>query len=1811
MVSLRPSSTTLRPCSLTRLLLLFLLGDAYARSKAFPQDEDGPSGLSLDLGLGSPPETQNADLDDSPSPDSHKSPYLGLNVHLGEQHRSTGSDRNENHDGSPIQIELGIGGERPKGRPQSGGSYERPREPNGRGPRLPKESKFLIGVGKADITGPVVELVMAGYAHSDQVATGLRQRLYSRAFIIADAKEPRNRLLYVVLDNINSDAAIRMSILDAFKANPSGELSVYNEHNFALSSVHSHSGPSSGWNYFLPQIPQSGFDIQGHRAVVDGALLSIKRAHMSLEEGHLDFATIEIEDASINRSLWAYLANPPEEREKYARDVDTTMTALRFRRASDGRTRGLLTWFPVHGTSLYGNNTHVSGDNKGLAAWMLEQKMRKLAPFTEDFVGAFGQANEADVSPNTDGAWCEDGSGQPCNITDSSCPDGKVTKCIGRGPMFRELDLGVSSCHEIARRQAVKAEELLTSSNTAWKPIKARLGLKGYHFYHNMAWWNFTTPDGNNVQTCPAALGYSFAAGTTDGPGLFDFVQGDADKPRNPLWTFVFGIIKSPTRRQKICQVPKPVLFDGGEAPYPYAWSPNIVDVAMFRIGQLFIILSPSEVTTMSGRRWRKAVTEQAETFMNSVRPIVVLAGPVNSYAHYLATKEEYDVQRYEGASTLYGRWQLDAYINLSVSSMHYLTPGSKDYPEQGTLPPDNRKHSFNANPGIAIDLIFRSSDYGEALSQPETEYFVGQDVQATFKGVNPRNNLRLEDTYAAVEQLGNDGNWTRIRDDQDWFLVFTWRRNGRFFTRGEEVDVTWETKGNAQPGTYRLKYYGDAKTATQGIKPIEGTSSPFILKAYNKLFGNYLGEESDEASQASVDEGDDEGDDEEQDEAQATSSLELMEVDEGPSNAVILHEDKQYYPTAEQVYGPDVDTRVEEEDALPLTKPIIAPVEVKKFKIEEADLPPVFFDRTFLSDLMNFPEEIRNVALAGHLHHGKTSFMDMLVLETHDISDRLNKRTGRKRDERLRYTDVHLMERERGISIKAAPMSLVLQNTRGKSHLINIIDTPGHVNFADEIAASFRLVDGLCLVVDVVEGVQVNTEQIIKHAVLEGLPMTLIINKMDRLILELKLPVKDAYFKLKHVVEEVNTVIANVVPGAAAVSNRVSPELGNVLFACTDLSWCFTLQSFAQMYSQRYSEIDAQDLAKRLWGDVYYNPKTRNFTRKPLDSGTPRSFVHFILEPIYKIFTHSITDSPSNLKRVLTSLGIELKPMQYKADADVILKLVCEQFFGPCRCFVDMILQHVPSPGRGVERLLEHHYTGPLDTKIVASMRSCDQDSPLVVHVTKLFSTTDAKSFLSLGRVLSGTARPGMAVRVLGEGYSADDEEDMTTASIGQVLIAETRYNIVTDGVPAGSLVLLSGVDNSIVKSATIVGSKLGNEDAHIFRPVIHFTQSVLKVAVEPVNPSELPKMLDGLRKVQKSYPLIDTKVEESGEHVILGTGELYMDCVLHDLRRLYADMDIKVSDPVTRFCETVVETSATKCYAITPNKKNRITMVAEQLDKGIATDIEAGVVKIRDPVRKTAKYFEQNHGWDKLAARSIWAFGPDDKGPNVLQDDTLPTEVDKKLLGSVRESIRQGFCWAAREGPLCEEPIRNTRFKVTDVVLANEAIYRGGGQVIPTSRRACYSSFLMASPRLMEPMYAVSVTGPEDTHVEAYNVLSRRRGHVLSDGPVAGTPLYRVNGLIPVIDSLGFETDLRIKTQGSSMVSMVFDGWSIVPGDPLDSEVTLRPLQPASTQATARDFMLKTRRRKGLSEDVSVKTFLEPEFYESLMASGMLGDA
>lgn len=241
----------------------------------------------------------------------------------------------------------------------------------------------------------------------------------------------------------------------------------------------------------------------------------------------------------------------------------------------------------------------------------------------------------------------------------------------------------------------------------------------------------------------------------------------------------------------------------------------------------------------------------------------------------------------------------------------------------------------------------------------------------------------------------------------------------------------------------------------------------------------------------------------------------------------------------------------------------------------------------------------------------------------------------------------VLLIFQERGVSIKSMPVTLVLQDLRSKSYLVNLFDTPGHVNFSDEVTASMRLSDGIVLFVDAAEGVMLNTERLLKHAVQEKLAITVCINKIDRLVLELKLPPIDAYFKLRHVVDEINGLLS--LYSEAEDAQVISPILGNVCFASSQYGFCVTLRSFAQLYSDTYGgSVDVSAFAKRLWGDMYFNPKSRKFSKKSPHASAQRSFVEFILEPLYKIIAQ-VSSTYFNHRVKMRRFFIELFSLYFR----------------------------------------------------------------------------------------------------------------------------------------------------------------------------------------------------------------------------------------------------------------------------------------------------------------------------------------------------------------------------------------------------------------------------------------------------------------------------------------------------------------------------------------------------------------------------------
>ncbi|KAG0158872.1 hypothetical protein PDIDSM_6392 [Penicillium digitatum] len=701
---------------------------------------------------------------------------------------------------------------------------------------------FLVGAGKADITGPVVELALAGYASLDQLGTGLKQRLYSRAFIFANPNKPDDTFVYLVLDTLAGDTAVRHGVLEGLNA-LGGKYARYGERNVAMTGTHSHSGPGAWMNYLLPQIPALGFNKQSYQAIVDGTVLSIIRAHENLAPVG-SFGSIDLPETNVNRSPFSYEHNPEEERARYSANVDKSLSLIRFDREFDNKTAAVLTWFPVHGTSMYNNNTLVSGDNKGVAAYLFERSVDGDASFTDDAVIGFSQANVGDTSPNVLGTWCEDGSGKMCRYEDSTC-GGRNEDCHGRGPFFRENDNGAKSCFEIGRRQYSAAKKLYEKMDTTALKITGS-AVKSFHVYKDMNGYTFLSPfNSSMLTTCPAALGYSFAAGTTDGPGAFDFTQnvtGPAE--RNPLWQVARAVIHQPSQTQQQCQSPKDVLLDIGTLTEPYPWAADIVDIQVLRVGQLFLVISTSEATTMSGRRWKEAIAKGANQHLSVYEPLVVLGAPSNSYAHYVATEEEYDAQRYEGASTLYGPNTLAAYVNLTLTYLPYLGSSSDvaklPVIQPGPTPPINTNRSLSFITGVVYDGAPIGRHFGNVTSNPGSgPYGPGDIVKTVFVGANPRNNLHLESTYAAVERKSESGAWEIVRNDRDWNLVFTWKRTNEILGHSE-VTIQWEiedeyysvdTTSPLQAGTYRMHYYGDSKNPLGEISPFEGISGIFTVK--------------------------------------------------------------------------------------------------------------------------------------------------------------------------------------------------------------------------------------------------------------------------------------------------------------------------------------------------------------------------------------------------------------------------------------------------------------------------------------------------------------------------------------------------------------------------------------------------------------------------------------------------------------------------------------------------------------------------------------------------------------------------------------------------------------------------------------------------------------------------------------------------------------------------------------------------------------------------------------------------------------------
>jgi len=818
---------------------------------------------------------------------------------------------------------------------------------------------------------------------------------------------------------------------------------------------------------------------------------------------------------------------------------------------------------------------------------------------------------------------------------------------------------------------------------------------------------------------------------------------------------------------------------------------------------------------------------------------------------------------------------------------------------------------------------------------------------------------------------------------------------------------------------------------------------------------------------------------------------------------------------------------------------------------------------------IMDRPNNIRNMSVIAHVDHGKSTLTDSLIAAAGIMA-------AAKAGE-ARFTDTRQDEQERGITIKSTGVSLyyevdksLLSNPEESNQfLVNLIDSPGHVDFSSEVTAALRVTDGALVVVDCVEGVCVQTETVLRQALGERIRPVLMVNKVDRVLLELMLPQEEAYQSFARTIESANVIISTYCDEMMG-DVQCYPHKGTVAFGSGLHAWGFTLNRFAAMYAQKFG-VEKEKLVERLWGDNFFDADAKKWTTKPSTAdGKPlkRAFCQFVLDPIYKIFETVMNNETEKYTKILNSLKIVLTSEEKDLTGKALLKVVMRKFLPAHEALLNMIVLHLPSPLKAQKYRVENLYEGPMDDECANAIRSCDANGPLMMYVSKMVPTSDKGRFYAFGRVFAGTIRTGQKVRIMGPNYVPGKKDDLFIKNIQRTVLMMGRYVEPIEDCPAGNTVGLVGVDQYLVKSGTITTSEV----AHNIRVMKFSVSPVVRVAVEPKNPAELPKLVEGLKRLAKSDPLCQITIEESGEHIVAGAGELHMEICLKDLAEEHACIELKVSDPVVSFRETVAAESGITCLSKSPNKHNRLYMRAKPLEDGIAEEIEAQKITPRDDPKARARHLSEKYGWDATDARKIWCFGPDTTGANILVDVTKGVQY----LNEIKDSYIAAFQWATKEGVMCDENMRNIRFDILDVTLHTDAVHRGGGQIIPTARRCLYASVLTGQPRLQEPVYLVEIQCPENAIGGIYSCLNRRRGHVISEEQRPGTPLYNVKAYLPVLESFGFTADLRSQTSGQAFPQCVFDHWQIIQGDPLE------------VGSKAESIVLNTRKRKGLQEGI-----------------------
>uniref|UniRef100_A0A4W5LRY0 Elongation factor like GTPase 1 n=1 Tax=Hucho hucho TaxID=62062 RepID=A0A4W5LRY0_9TELE len=812
---------------------------------------------------------------------------------------------------------------------------------------------------------------------------------------------------------------------------------------------------------------------------------------------------------------------------------------------------------------------------------------------------------------------------------------------------------------------------------------------------------------------------------------------------------------------------------------------------------------------------------------------------------------------------------------------------------------------------------------------------------------------------------------------------------------------------------------------------------------------------------------------------------------------------------------------------------------------------------------LQKNPANVRNLCILAHVDHG-------------------------------RYLDSREDEQIRGITMKSSAISLHFAAGE-KDYLINLIDSPGHVDFSSEVSTAVRLCDGAIVIVDAVEGVCPQTQAVLRQAWLENIRPVLVINKIDRLIMELK---KRGPAECRRS-EQVYDWSAGLEDSDDS-QLYFSPDQGNVVFASAIDGWGFSIQQFAQIHSQRMG-IRAEVLLRTLWGDFYLNAKAKKIMKGAHAKGKKPLFVQLVLDNIWSLYDTVVTRrDKEKIEKMMMSLGVKVMTRDSRhSDPKVLLSAICSQWLPVSQAVLFMVCDKLPSPldmtSERIERLMSvgarRFHSLPLQTqelKTAFMQCSSDDTAPVIVFVSKMF-TVDAKAlpqnkqrpltqeemaqrrelarqrhterlaaiqqtesgegnsqsgsttltttpggdnsigsegvsgqmqalplkakpeeetFVAFARVYSGVVRRGQKVFVMGPKY--DPAQGLRMLPEGSTSVSDclppvphlacctmdSLYLLMgreleeLEEVPSGNVLGIGGLEECVLKSATLSTSPA----LPPFIPLNFEATPIVRVAIEPKHPSEMPKLVRGMRLLNQADPCAEVLIQETGEHVLVTAGEVHLQRCLDDLRERFAKIEISASKPIIPFRETVIRPPKVDMVNEDLGKQQKVAVLHQVKESDTLHLDPSGLVTLTTPNRQAT-----------VGVRAI----------------PLPEEVTLLLEGSsdlIRTLEQAGQ--AQREGRTLD--------------MSTWTLDCIAGHTV-------YMSRVHIKPLLLIVVCVCVCPG------RVYGVLGKREGRVLQEEMKEGTEMFIIKAVLPVAESFGFADEIRKRTSGLASPQLVFSHWEV----------------------------------------------------------------